>query len=269
LSKKSRRKSAKPVRRPAPKPKKSALREWVEGHVAIVTALAFLVLIAVVATVWAMVEAGGRETSASLGAPTAKPATSTARPAASPVVPTATIPGSARSDQEVKKQWSSPPPMMIDPSKQYFATISTEVGDIRIQLFANLVPKTVNNFVFLAREHFYDNTTFHRVIKDFMAQGGDPIGDGTGGPGYRFADEFSPSLKHDSEGIVSMANSGANTNGSQFFITYAPQPHLDGKHAVFGKVVSGMDVLRKLTYRVPGANQPPATKVFTITIEEK
>ena len=168
------------------------------------------------------------------------------------------------------KQWSSPPPMSIDPAKQYVAILKTEKGDIRIQLFADKVPMTVNNFVFLAREHFYDNTTFHRVIPGFMAQGGDPTGTGAGGPGYRFADEFHPDLKHDSEGILSMANAGPNTNGSQFFITYAPQPHLDGHHAVFGKVVSGMDVLRALTPRDPGTNPSfSGDKLLTVGIEER
>ena len=134
--------------------------------------------------------------------------------------------------------------MTIDTSKQYTATI--EVGEkiIVLELFAGDVPITVNNFVFLAREGFYDNTTFHRIIPDFMAQGGDPTGTGTGGPGYKFADEFS---KHTHvAGTLSMANSGPNTNGSQFFITYAPQPHLDGKHSVFGQLVLGEKVLSAL-----------------------
>ena len=160
--------------------------------------------------------------------------------------------------------------MTIDKTKQYFATIKTEKGDIRIQLFADKAPNTVNNFVFLSRQHFYDNTTFHRVIENFMAQGGDPTGTGGGGPGYKFADEFHPDLKHDAAGILSMANAGANTNGSQFFITYAPQPHLDGKHSVFGKVVSGMDALKALTLRDPSKNPTfPGERIVTITIEEK
>jgi peptidyl-prolyl cis-trans isomerase B (cyclophilin B) len=134
--------------------------------------------------------------------------------------------------------------MTIDTSKQYTATIETEKGIIVLELFASDVPVTVNNFVFLAREGFYDNTTFHRVIPDFMAQGGDPTGIGTGGPGYKVVDEFT---KHTHvTGALSMANSGPNTNGSQFFITYTPQPHLDGKHSVFGQLVTGMDVLQSL-----------------------
>jgi cyclophilin family peptidyl-prolyl cis-trans isomerase len=167
------------------------------------------------------------------------------------------------------KQWSSPPAMSLDLQKQYYATIKTEKGDIRIQLFADKAPVTVNNFVFLARQHFYDNTTFHRVIPGFVAQGGDPTGTGAGGPGYSFADEFHPDLRHDSAGIISMANSGANTNGSQFFITYAPEPHLDDVHTVFGKVVSGMDVLNALTPRNPQDNPTFAgDRIITIEIEE-
>ena len=118
------------------------------------------------------------------------------------------------------KQYNAPPPMVIDPTKRYTATISTDLGDIVIELFADKAPHTVNNFVFLARDGYYDGVTFHRVIKGFMAQGGDPTGTGSGGPGYRFADEFHPALKHDGPGILSMANAGPGTNGSQFFITY-------------------------------------------------
>ncbi len=143
-----------------------------------------------------------------------------------------------------KKTYTSPPPMIIDTSKQYTAVIETNKGKLVLELFAKDVPKTVNNFVFLAREGFYDGVAFHRVIPGFMAQGGDPTGTGSGGPGYKFADEFT-SHKHVT-GAVSMANAGPNTNGSQFFITYAPQPHLDGKHSVFGQLTEGMDVLQKL-----------------------
>jgi peptidyl-prolyl cis-trans isomerase B (cyclophilin B) len=139
---------------------------------------------------------------------------------------------------------SGPPAMTIDTSKQYTATIETEKGNLVLELFASDVPVTVNNFVFLARDGFYDGLTFHRVIPGFMAQGGCPIGDGTGGPGYRFDDEFSEHTHV--TGALSMANSGANTNGSQFFITYAPQHHLDGKHSVFGQLIEGMDVLESI-----------------------
>ncbi len=146
-----------------------------------------------------------------------------------------------------QKEWASAPKMIIDPAKTYTATIATDKGDMVLELFANKTPKTVNNFVFLAREGFYDNITFHRVIADFMAQGGDPTGTGMGGPGYRFADEFHPELKHDKPGILSMANAGPGTNGSQFFITHVPTPHLNNKHSVFGQVTEGMDVLMALS----------------------
>jgi cyclophilin family peptidyl-prolyl cis-trans isomerase len=159
--------------------------------------------------------------------------------------------------------------MVIDPKKKYKATFKTEKGDFIIELYADKVPKTVNNFVFLARDGFYDNTTFHRVIKGFMAQGGDPTGTGRGGPGYKFADEFNSSLKHNSAGILSMANAGANTNGSQFFITHAPTPHLDGKHAVFGKVISGMDVVYAIPERDPMRATTPGIKITTIEIAEE
>ena len=122
------------------------------------------------------------------------------------------------------KQWSSPPEMAIDPKKKYTAALQTDKGEITIELFADKTPKTVNNFVFLARAGFYNGTIFHRVIADFMAQGGDPTGTGRGGPGYRFEDEFHPQLRHDKPGILSMANAGPSTNGSQFFITHVPTP---------------------------------------------
>lgn len=144
------------------------------------------------------------------------------------------------------KQWKNPPEMQIDPKKTYYADIDTTKGPITLQLFPAHAPKTVNNFVFLAKEGFYDGITFHRVINNFVIQGGDPTGTGTGGPGYHFEDETRGNpLKHET-GVISMANAGANTNGSQFFITHSPQPHLDGKHTVFGKVTSGMDVVNSI-----------------------
>jgi cyclophilin family peptidyl-prolyl cis-trans isomerase len=167
------------------------------------------------------------------------------------------------------KQYSSPPQMVIDPQKKYKATFKTDQGDFAIELYADQAPKTVNNFVFLARDGFYDNTTFHRAIKGFMAQGGDPTGSGRGGPGYKFADEFNSALKHNSAGILSMANAGPNTNGSQFFITYGPTPHLDGKHAVFGKVVQGMDVVNSIPERDPGRATTPGSTIYTIEITEE
>ncbi len=168
-----------------------------------------------------------------------------------------------------QKQWSKPPEMVIDPEKSYQATIETDKGNIVVDLFTDKAPKTVNNFVFLAREGFYDDTIFHRVIKDFMAQAGDPTGTGTGGPGYRFGDEFDSSLKHDKPGILSMANAGPNTNGSQFFITHVPTPWLNGKHTIFGQVVDGMDVLMSIPERDPNKRNAPAVKIKTIEIQEK
>ncbi len=142
------------------------------------------------------------------------------------------------------KTYSAPPPMTIDTSKKYTAIIETEKGNLVLELFAKDVPITVNNFVFLAGEGFYDGTTFHRVIPGFMAQGGDPTGTGRGNPGYKFDDEFSQHTHV--AGALSMANSGPNTNGCQFFITYTPQHGLDGKHSVFGQLIQGMDVLGKI-----------------------
>lgn len=145
-----------------------------------------------------------------------------------------------------QKQWNSPPAMQIDENKTYQATVETSRGTIELELYPEHAPKTVNNFVFLAREGFYDGVTFHRVIPNFVIQGGDPTGTGTGGPGYRFEDEVKNNpLKHET-GSISMANAGPNTNGSQFFITHSPQPHLDGKHTVFGKVIGGQDVVNAI-----------------------
>ena len=146
-----------------------------------------------------------------------------------------------------ERRFTKAPARVIDPARSYVAKIETDKGEITIELAAKDAPNTVNNFVFLACTGFYDGLNFHRVITEppFMIQGGDPNGNGTGGPGYSFADEFSAGWKHGT-GYLSMANSGPNTNGSQFFITLAPQPHLDGKHSVFGKVTVGMDVVRAI-----------------------
>jgi cyclophilin family peptidyl-prolyl cis-trans isomerase len=161
-----------------------------------------------------------------------------------------------------------PPSGALDTSKSYRSRFKTEKGEIVVDLFADEAPLTVENFVNLARAGFYDGTTFHRVIGGFMAQGGDPTGTGTGGPGYHFDDEFSPKLRHDSAGILSMANAGPGTNGSQFFITFGPTPHLDNRHSVFGKVAEGMDVLRSLRERDPARDRQPGDRIETIEIEE-
>lgn len=158
------------------------------------------------------------------------------------------------------KSYSAPPQMTIDPGKQYSATFDTSRGPIVCELFAKEAPVTVNNFVFLARDHFYDNTKFHRVIEDFMVQGGDPEGSGRGGPGYRFADETKNNPHKHKVGSLSMANAGPNTNGSQFFITHVVTDWLDGKHTVFGQVKSGQNVVNAI-------KQGDTLK--SVTIEEK
>ncbi len=193
---------------------------------------------------------------------------------ASNQAPAATLPSVANPNMPAdpparNAMYSAAPAMTIDPTKKYIATIETEKGSIVAELYANKVPNTVNSFVFLAREGFYDNTTFHRVIEGFMAQAGDPTGTGMGGPGYRFNDEFDPTLTHDGPGVLSMANSGVNTNGSQFFITFAATPHLDGRHAVFGKVIEGLDVLQSISLRDPASATTPGDLIKTIRIEER
>ena len=166
------------------------------------------------------------------------------------------------------KQWSTSPVMQIDPKKKYKAHMETDKGTMVIELFADKTPNTVNNFVFLCREGFYDGVIFHRVIANFMVQGGDPTGTGMGGPGYKFADEFHPTLKHDKQGVLSMANAGPGTNGSQFFITHLATPHLDNRHSVFGQVVEGLDVLMSIPPRDPNNRNAPAVKIVRVTIEE-
>ena len=167
-----------------------------------------------------------------------------------------------------KSKELEPPKGELDLERAYRARIRTERGDIVVELFAADAPLTVENFVNLARRGFYDGTTFHRVIPGFMAQGGDPTGSGRGGPGYQFRDEFSD-RRHTSAGVLSMANAGPNTNGSQFFITFAPTPHLDGRHTVFGRVVEGMQVLRSISERDPQTARRPGDRIETIEIEEQ
>lgn len=169
-----------------------------------------------------------------------------------------------------KIQYTACPPMVIDPLKQYVATIHTVKGDMVVQLYASKAPLAVNNFVFLARDGWYNGVTFHRVIPDFMAQSGDPSNTGFGSPGYTFVNEISD-LKFDKAGILAMANAGPDTNGSQFFITYAPAPHLDGSYTIFGQILTGMEVLEALTPRDPSqaANLPPGDAITSIDIDEK
>jgi cyclophilin family peptidyl-prolyl cis-trans isomerase len=169
------------------------------------------------------------------------------------------------------KQYTSCPPITIDTTKQYIATIETEKGDIVAKLYPLEAPLAVNSFVFLARNGWFDDVTFHRVIPDSVAQAGDPTGTGFGGPGYAFDNEISENLSFDNSGILSMANAGPGSNGSQFFITYSPQPDLDGSYTIFGQVIEGMDVVESLKPRDPSADAtlPPGDKILNITIEEK
>lgn len=160
----------------------------------------------------------------------------------------------------MSKQYPSAPAMTIDESKAYQATFKTTRGDIVVELFTKDAPHTVNNLVFLARDKFYDGTTFHRVIADFMVQGGDPTGTGRGGPGYKFNDETRNNPNRHERGVLSMANAGPNTNGSQFFITHVATPWLDGKHTVFGKVLQGLEVVDAIKQ---------GDKLISVTIDEK
>jgi cyclophilin family peptidyl-prolyl cis-trans isomerase len=168
----------------------------------------------------------------------------------------------------MSKQYAAPPAMTIDPKKRYTAVFQTDLGNFEVELFAAQAPKTVNNFVFLARDGFYDGTMFHRVIRGFMAQGGDPTGTGRGGPGYRFGDEFHPDLRHNAAGILSMANAGPGTNGSQFFITFGPTPHLDNHHTVFGRVSDGLDLVLKIPERDPDRAAQPGLAIRKLEIRE-
>ena len=170
---------------------------------------------------------------------------------------------------KVIRQYSGPPAMEIDPEGEYLADIQTNQGTISVELNAEDAPITVNNFVFLARQGFYDGVVFHRVIPDFMIQGGDPTGTGTSGPGYRFRDEIVPSLIFDSAGILAMANSGPNTNGSQFFITVAPTPHLTGSHTIFGRVTTGQEVADAIAVARADRNNRPIEEVVIQHIEIK
>jgi cyclophilin family peptidyl-prolyl cis-trans isomerase len=179
--------------------------------------------------------------------------------------PLAAIPPEERNDY-----FNAPPPMSIDTNKEYEAVFTTTKGEMRIRLFDDEAPLTVNNFVFLANQGFYDGTIFHRVLENFMAQAGDPTGTGTGGPGYQFSDEFDDSLSFDRRGLLAMANAGANTNGSQFFITFNAEgsAHLTGAHTIFGELIEGDDVLSAITLRNPGSDTP-ADIIERIDIVEK
>lgn len=167
--------------------------------------------------------------------------------------------------------YTSCPPVTIDPARQYSATVKTERGDFTVKLFAAQAPIAVNSFIFLARNGWFDNVTFHRVLSGFVAQSGDPSGSGMGFPGYAFGNEISPDLKFDRPGLVAMANAGPDSNGSQFFITYDALPQLDEKYTIFGEVTSGLEIVEGLTPRDPdaGGDLPPGDKILSITIEEQ
>ncbi len=187
------------------------------------------------------------------------------KPAARPVTETPELPALVGD-----KQYASAPPVLIDTSKEYTATVKlAKGGEFAIQLYPDKAPVTVNSFVFLARQGYFDGVTFHRVLEGFMAQGGDPTGTGGGGPGYQFANEDS-GLTFDRAGVVAMANAGRDTNGSQFFITFGPTPHLNGGYTIFGQVVSGMDVVKSLRLRDPDDNPTYlGDAIATMTITEQ
>jgi cyclophilin family peptidyl-prolyl cis-trans isomerase len=204
---------------------------------------------------------------------TATPAADTANAAALPTAPPPVIenpgPAGKLAPAERDAMYDAPPEFVLDPDSYYYATIKTNRGDIKVQLFADRAPNAVNSFIFLAREGFYDNTTFHRVLDGFMAQGGDPTGTGGGGPGYMFDNESYPGLVFDQAGLLAMANSGPDTNGSQFFITFGPADWLDGGYTIFGKVIEGEDVLGRLTRRDPDAAPDFAgDTIYTVIVEE-
>jgi peptidylprolyl isomerase len=220
-----------------------------------------IIVVVVVAIIYAVATSAAATQSAAAPAPTqaSAPAASSTQ-ASDGVLPT---PGSV-------KQYSSAPPMQIDKSKQYTATVKmAKGGEFVIQLYPDKAPITVNSFVFLARQKYFDGVTFHRVLEGFMAQGGDPTGTGMGGPGYQFVNENSD-LTFDKAGVVAMANAGPNTNGSQFFITFGPTPQLNGGYTIFGQVTSGMDVVNGITRRDPQQNPNfPGDAIQTVTITEK
>jgi len=210
------------------------------------------------------------KTPASLVLITDTPPAFTPAPEAVVLTPDSATPTTAAPEATVSyQQWPAPPAMAIDPTKIYLATFKTAKGDIIVQLLADKAPITVNNFIFLAKHAFYDNTTFFRVIADNFAQAGDPSATSRGGPGYTFADEFNPDLRFEQAGVLAMANSGPNSNGSQFFITFAAEPQLTGHYSIFGQVISGLDVAKALTPRDPQTNPTTAgDALLTVQISE-
>ena len=196
--------------------------------------------------------------------PMADTAANTPGPQGTEAAPTHTI-VSAR--QAARSQFSSPPAMTLDTSANYAADFRTNYGNFRVELLVSQAPVTVNNFVFLAQQGYYDGLTFHRVIENFMIQGGDPTGTGGGGPGYRFEDEIVPGLVFDAPGLLAMANAGPDTNGSQFFITTVPTPHLNGNHTIFGTVTEGQSVVDAISRVATGARNVPLQQVIIERID--
>lgn len=264
-----------------PRPRKTRPTPPPNRTPAVLSALSVIVIFVVLGFVLLSNRGGGTPTSAeptvpafedtTAAADTNTNANSTANSNANPPAET-TVGLTDSSGAAAKQTYSAPPPMTIDPTRNYTATITTPNGDIVIKLRPDLAPKTVNSFVFLSREGFYDGLTFHRVLPGFVAQGGDPQGDGTGGPGYTVPGEFTDKVQFDKPGIVAMARPGndVNGNGSQFFITLAPAPNLNGQYTIFGEVVKGQDVVNKITPRDPqqNPNAPPGDKIEKITIQE-
>lgn len=165
-----------------------------------------------------------------------------------------------------KTSLPKPPKLQFDPSKTYYWVIETNAGDpIKIKLMPDVAPMHVSSTIYLAKLGFYDGLPFHRVITGFMAQGGDPLGNGTGGPGYQYDGEYDPQVRHDKPGLLSMANAGPGTDGSQFFLTFVPTPHLDGKHSIFGEVTEGMETVKKLEANGSGGGRPKQPLTMTKT----
>ncbi len=199
------------------------------------------------------------------------PAPTAAAPTAEPFAPATSVavPTAAAAPVSTKKTYTAAPPMTIDPAKSYTATITTPRGDIVVKLRPDLAPQSVNNFVFLAREGFYDGLTWHRVIQGFMAQGGDPLGTGGGGPGYTIKDEFTQQVKFDKPGVLAMARpSVPDSAGSQFFITTAPAPHLDGQYTIFGEVTKGQEIVDGIPLRDPATAPAPGEQITKVAITE-
>jgi len=237
----------------------------------IIAAVILLMVVVAVATVIFSNQADAAQQTAGLSTQAAVIQQVT-RAAAAPQSTTApqAAAGATQPAQAAGKQFSAYPPMTIDKAKQYTATVKmAKGGEFTIQLYADKAPLTVNSFVFLARQKYFDGTTFHRVLEGFMAQGGDPTGTGMGGPGYQFVNEKSD-LKFDKAGVVAMANAGPDTNGSQFFVTFGATPQLDGGYTIFGQVTSGMDVVNKITRRDPSQNPTfSGDAIESVTITEK